>query len=108
MQTLNENKITDGNNKTGGIHQVWSRYIVYWPLYLLFFFLSAASAWLYLRYTTPLYQASARILIKDEKKGAEDSKAMESLNLLTTKKISENEMEVIQSRTIVNEVVRNL
>jgi capsular exopolysaccharide synthesis family protein len=61
-----------------------------------------------MRYKVPLYEANARILIKDEKKGAEDSKAFEALNLLTTKKIIENEQEVIQSRTLINWVVKKL
>ena len=36
------------------------------------------------------------IIIKDEKKGNEDSKIMESLDIISSKKIVENEIEIIQ------------
>ena len=39
------------------------------------------------------------LIIKDEKKGYED-RGMESLNMISTTKIIENEVEVLQSRSI--------
>src|SRR6185369_9047995 len=80
------------------------KYLPYWPMFLIFLAIAVAGSWLYLRYTTPLYETSARIMVKDEKKGADNSKVMEELNLLSTKKIIENEIEVIQSRTLLSEV----
>jgi tyrosine-protein kinase Etk/Wzc len=47
-------------------------------------------------------------LIKDEKKGNEDSKMVESLDLISSKKIVENEIEVIQSRSLMEDVVKKL
>jgi capsular exopolysaccharide synthesis family protein len=55
-----------------------------------------------------LYESSATLLIKDEKKGIDDSRMIESLNLITTKKIVENEIEVLRSRSLMSEVVKNL
>lgn len=89
--------------------QLVSKYMPYWPLFLLFGAMAVAGAWFYMRYyTTPLYQATARLIIKDEKKGSENSKLTESLDLISSKKIVENEIEVIQSRTLMNEVVDKL
>ncbi len=84
------------------------RFAPYWPLFLLLLILCSAGAWVYLRFSTPLYEANATILIKDEKKGVDDSRMLESLNIYTSSKIVENEMEVIQSRTLMKEVVVNL
>ncbi len=84
------------------------RYLPYWPLFVLLFVVALGGAIGYLRYTTPLYESTARILIKDEKKGAEESKAVESMDMLSTKKIIENEVEVIQSKTLIDEVVKRL
>jgi capsular exopolysaccharide synthesis family protein len=84
------------------------RFLPYWPVFAILFLLAGAGSWLYLRFTTPMYESTARLLIKDEKKGTENTKALEDLNLISTKKIIENEMEVIQSRPLLNEVVRNL
>ncbi|HYM93205.1 MAG TPA: capsular biosynthesis protein, partial [Chitinophagaceae bacterium] len=92
----NQNRGVDTGNTS--ISQLWFKYFPYWPLFLLFLALAVAGAWLYIRYeTTPLYQSTATLLINDEKKGQDDSKMQEQLNQLSTKKIVENEMEVIKS-----------
>jgi capsular exopolysaccharide synthesis family protein len=84
------------------------KYLPYWPVFLTLFLIAGIGSWLYLKYATPLYEANARVMIKDERKGAEESKTLESLNTLSSKKIIENEMEVIQSRTLIDEVVKSL
>ncbi len=58
--------------------------------------------------TIPIYQAAATIIIKDEKKGNEDSKLMESLDPISSKKIVENEIEILQSRTLMINVVKDV
>ena len=84
------------------------RFLPYWPLFLLLFVISATTSWLYVRFATPVYAAFASIIIKDQRKGVEESKMVESLNAYTTNKIVENEIEIIRSRTLVTEVVNRL
>ena len=88
--------------------QVLLTYFPYWPLFLIFLVISIGGALIYLRYTSPRYEANATIIIKDEKKGSDDSKLMESLNLVNSKKIIENEIEVLQSRSLMGSVVKRL
>jgi tyrosine-protein kinase Etk/Wzc len=88
--------------------QVLLTYFPYWPLFLIFLVISIGGALIYLRYTSPRYEANATIIIKDEKKGSDDSKLMESLNLVNSKKIIENEIEVLQSRSLMGTVVKRL
>ncbi|WP_374950548.1 Wzz/FepE/Etk N-terminal domain-containing protein, partial [Mucilaginibacter sp.] len=90
------------------IQQFFFRYWPYWPLFAFLMICGVGVAYLYLRTTVPMYESTATILIKDEKKGLDDSKVMESLNPLNSKKIVENETEIIRSRTIVTEVVKEL
>jgi capsular exopolysaccharide synthesis family protein len=91
------------------IQQIVSKYVPYWPLFLLALFVGTGIAFIYIRYyTTPIYEANATIIIKDEKKGNEDSKLMESLDLISSKKIVENEIEIIQSRNLMTNVVKAL
>jgi capsular exopolysaccharide synthesis family protein len=47
-------------------------------------------------------------LVKDEKKGAEENNVTESFNIVSSKKIVENELVVIQSATLLNNVVKDL
>src|ERR1700712_215787 len=101
-------KYADANNRKS-LGQLILGYLPYWPLFTIVLAISLLCAWIYLHYiSTPLYEASATVLIKDEKKGAEDAKSVEDLNFLSSKKIIENEIEVFQSRTLLNDVVRNL
>ena len=89
-------------------HQFASKYLPYWPLFVFTAFLAILIAFVYLRYTTPVYEANATIIIKDDKKGNEESKLVESLDQISSKKIVENEIEVIQSRKLMEDVVRTL
>ena len=83
------------------IQQVVSKYLPYWPLFLLALLVGVGIAFTYMRYTIPKYEANATIIIKDQKKGNEDSKTMEQLDALSSKKIVENEIEILQSRTLM-------
>lgn len=85
-----------------------AKYIPYWPLFLLFLVLGAGLVYSYFRYAVPQYEANASLIIKDEKKGSDDAKFMESLNIINTKKIIENEIDIIQSRPILKKVVTSL
>jgi tyrosine-protein kinase Etk/Wzc len=90
------------------MHQFVSKYLPYWPLFVLSSLLALLVAFIYLRYATPVYEADATIIIKDDKKGNEESKLVESLDQISSKKIVENEIEVIQSRKLMEDVIRSL
>ena len=105
---LEQEPIFETNKNENIISQLWSKYYPYWPFFMLLCLLSLGSAWLYIYFKIPMYESNATLLIKDEKKGTEESKMIESLNLLSSKKIIENEIEVIKSRTLVNQVVNKL
>lgn len=106
MQTRSNNQ-PETAEKTD-FQQLWLRYSVYWPYFILLFVVSFGAAWAYLHYTTPIYGATARILVKDETKGSEDSKAIEFLNNANSKKLIENEIEVISSKSLIDNVVKSL
>ena len=102
-----KNRMPEENNESM-IQQFVSKYLPYWPLFLLAIVLGSGLAYAYLRSATPIYQASATIIIKDEKKGNEESKLVESLDQISSKKIVENEVEILQSRKLMEDVVRDL
>ena len=94
--------------ETVDLREWFFKFLGYWPLLLTLLVLSLAGAWLYLRYKVPVYSTSASILIKDEKKGLGDSKMFEALDVFGGKKIVDNEIKVIQSKTLARQVVENL
>lgn len=64
-------------------------------------------SWLYLRYTNPIYQSVASVMIKDEKKGGDisDNSVLKELGI-SSNKLVENEIEVLRSYDLMEEVVR--
>ena len=62
------------------LQQFVSKYVPYWPLFLLSVIIGIGLASIYLRYVVPIYEATATLIIKDEKKGNEESKLVESLD----------------------------
>ena len=81
----------------------------YWPLYAIAVILFLGSAFLLLRYTSPTYRVTAKILVKDDKKtgvGGGASSLISEFDLFGGKKIVENELEILKSKPIIEKVVR--
>ncbi len=104
MQKTNHKKKEEQEENL--VSQMVSKYLPYWPLLFVAIALGFSAAWFYIRYKVPMYQASATLIIKDEKKGTEESKLTESLNTISSKQLVENEIEVMQSRKLMDSVVR--
>ena len=51
------------------IQEILFRYLIYWPWFVVSVIVCIACAWGYLRLATPVYNTSATVLIKDDKKG---------------------------------------
>ncbi len=83
----------------------------YWYLYLLFFPTAVGLAYLYLRVTPKKYEAHAVLLIKDEEKSGQlvEEAIFDELGLLARKKKSlENEVLILKSTPLMENVVQNL
>jgi len=90
------------------LNEVLFKYLPYWPVFIILMAVSGFGAWFYLRITPPMYEASASIMIKDESKDAGPSKMEEDLDPLSDKKVIENEVEVLKSKTLMKDVVKRL
>lgn len=95
------------------IQEILFRYLIHWPWFVVSVIVCVALAWGYLRLTTPIYNISATVLIKDEKKGggANMSSELEKMGLngfVSSSSNIENEIEVLKSRTLAREVVSSL
>ena len=88
------------------------RYIIHWPWLVGSILVCLIGAWAYLHFQIPIYQISASIMIKDDKKGGNTGSAdLENLGLggmITSTQSIDNEVEVLRSKTILKEVVNNL
>ena len=108
MMEMDKNMMVEEKETNMG-QQLITKFLPYWPLLILFVLMAFAAAYTYLHFSTPVYEASATIIIKDERRGSnEDSKLLESLDLIASKKTIENEIEVLQSRALMEKVVKTL
>src|SRR5687767_15968433 len=74
------------------IKVVLNQYLPYWPLFLLLLICCLGIGYLYLYMTKPVYEVTASILIKDEKKGADAERISDAINGYGLTKIVENEV----------------
>ncbi len=90
------------------LSQIMAGYISYWPLFLICLALALGAAYFYIRYTVPKYEADASILVNDAKRGVGESKTVEAIDPINTSKIIENEVEVLQSQSLLDSVTVKL
>lgn len=83
-----------------------------WQWFLLSLFICLCSAFIYLRYATRTYQVSAKMLIKDEDNTPRRSNKMlanmQEIGMMTNSTGIENEMEILKSRILARDAVRDL
>lgn len=102
------NFILDSDEESIDFRAVAWRYLRRWYLFVFFLGIAFVSAFLYLRYTRPVYKVSSVVMIKDEKKGMKAGMdILEGLDL-GGNKIVENEIEVLKSRSLMKKVVEAL
>lgn len=84
-------------------------YLSRWKWFVIGGFLALLTAFLYLRYATPLYKASTIIMLKDDNKGGtvNEFSILSDLDIGVKDNV-ENEVEVLRSRTLSEKVVKKL
>lgn len=104
----NNRRNSDEENDENTTQQALSKFLPYWPLFILASLLALAGAYVYLRYATPIYESSATMLVKDADKGAKQSAINNEINKTGSQIKVENELEVLQSRILMEKVVKRL
>lgn len=81
-----------------------------WPWLLASVIIALIIGNIKLRYSTPVYRSSAELLINDSKKGGSTGQddILAALKINNNRINVENEIEILRSRTLMVEVVRNL
>lgn len=93
------------------IRVILEKYLIHWKWFVLGFLVCLSVAYIKLRYSTPQYQAGMTILVKDEKKGGMMSELSAFSDIALGQGMYsnlENEIEILQSRTLIERTVREL
>lgn len=110
--TISEYKTAHEDIEGLDLKQILSRILANWYWIALSVLVCLACANLYVRYKTPNYKISARVLVNDEKKGAGLSGGGDLLGdlggLLGTKSTVDNEAEILKTRYLMEQVVKDM
>ncbi|MET3112935.1 tyrosine-protein kinase Etk/Wzc [Pedobacter sp. CG_S7] len=103
-------KFDQGNTEDENINigEVLNKYLYHWPVFLVCIIITLSIAFVYLRYTRPVYQINTSLLIKDDKKSATSADILSQLDLFGSSKVVENEVEILKSKALMRKVVDRL
>ena len=110
-ENLYEGNKHDMDDEKINYQELLFKYIIHWPWFVASVLVCLIGAWGYLHFQTPVFQISASIMIKDDKKGGGSTADLENLGLggvITSTQSIDNEIEVLHSKTILKEVVNSL
>ena len=110
-ENLHKDNVRDIEEGSVDYKELIFQYIIHWSWFVASVLVCLIGSWAYLHFQTPVYQVSASIMIKDDKKSGGNSADLESLGLggmITSTQSIDNEIEVLRSKTILKEVVNNL
>ena len=107
-----ESTISETNDLSGQqisiLERMLERYIKYWPLLVALIVINLGIAFVYLKYTVPTYEVSELIMLKESDSNLSDLTGASKSADPKDQKTIENEIVVLASRPLADEVVKNL
>lgn len=118
MNELKVNQDVQGMNEeesSFNFQTIYTAFILNWKWFVLSVIICLGIGFLYLRYATPVYNTTAKLLIKDDdskngssRGGLSALESMANLGIMSNTYGIENEQEIIASTTIAEQAVRDL
>lgn len=112
-KNMNDDFLREREDESAGIFNiqlVWASFCRNWYWVLFSAVICMGVAFLYLRYKTPVYAASMKVLIKDsgEKVRPFSGMALDEMGLLSSSNGFDNELEILGSTTVATRVAKKL
>jgi tyrosine-protein kinase Etk/Wzc len=108
IQATRLNDSGDGIDLKKGLNML----IDNWYWFAIGAFIGLLTAFLFYRYTAPLYSINARVLVNDEQKGGGLSKQASSLmdlgGIVGSQSLVDNEVEILKTPDLIEKVVRSM
>ena len=93
------------------LYAIFFKYLVYWPWFLVSVLVCLIGTFIYLRYQAPVYNIKSAVLIKEQDSkhsGNNPLAAIQDLGMMSITNNFDNEIEILQSKTLVKKVVSDL
>lgn len=97
--------------ETLNLRQIIEKYTQYWQWIVLSLVVFVSAAFLILRYSSPVFQTNAKILVedsKDQNMNTSNLSIFKDLGILSNTSNIENEIEIIKSRSLAGKVATQL
>lgn len=113
----NDQQIQETNEEQSSFNfqTIYTAFVLNWKWFLLSIFICLGIGFLYLRYATPVYNTTVKLLIKDDKNDNGGSggalqalESMSNLGFISSNYGTENEQEILTSTTIAEQAIRDL
>ena len=109
---LKQEYLQDEEEKSSfDIKQIYTILVLNWKWFVLSIIICLGVAYIYLRYTTPIYQAQAKLLIKDETQSRNRGNSImntSNLGIISNSTGIDNEMEILSSCNLAQQAVTDL
>ena len=111
MQDTNNliNPNSEQENETSWVETIL-HYVKYWKYFVISVVLCVLLAFIYLQYAVSQYKVTSSIVVRDEKKGSSDvdMTAFSDLGIISQNRNLDNEIEVLRSKTLAENVADSL
>ena len=104
-------KVRESEENSISLRELLDKYLVYWRWLFGSVVVFLVLGWMYARYQTPSYESVATVLIEQESKSgmaSEEIGMLKDLGLASGGGVLEDEIELYQSRSLMERVVREL
>ena len=109
---IKQQRQKDASKEDFNIYEILFKYLVYWPWFVVSIVICICCTLIYLRYSTPIYSTSAKILIKEQEnyRGKSSTPLSDVMELATINLTSlfDNELEILKSKTLIKKAISDL
>lgn len=100
----------ENGNELFSLQTIWVLFCQNWYWVLISALICVGVAFVYLRFKTPVYSASMKVLVKEsgDKKNAFSDMALDQMGMLSSSNGFDNELEILSSTTVATRVVKRL
>lgn len=100
----------ENGNELFSLQTIWVLFCQNWYWVLISALICVGVAFVYLRFKTPVYSASMKVLVKEsgDKKNAFSGMALDQMGMLSSSNGFDNELEILSSTTVATRVVKRL
>jgi len=109
--SVNEDKVDPNEQKSleTDLRETIFNYLRYWKWFLFSIIFFIGLGYIYLRLTTPKYKIETDLLIKPDNKSASgQNDLLKDLDLFSSNKIVDNEVQILKSKDIIEKIIRAL